>query len=85
MALVELTISVLLTRPGSWCRRGAVIALAFFVFLIALGYGWPAQGWEDFVKNRLGTLIMICLLAPLAIVPQRYPLAEAWRRLWPRR
>ena len=39
-----------------------------------LGYSWPADGWwEDFVKNRAGTLVMAAALVPLLHVPERSP------------
>ena len=54
-------------------RRMAVLAaLGFFAFILVLGYSWPADGWwEDFLKNRAGTLVMAAALAPLLRAPDR--------------
>lgn len=48
-------------------RTAAVTtSLAFFACLLPLGFGWPTESpIEDFLKNRLGSLIMIGLMAPL--------------------
>jgi len=47
-------------------------ALGFFAFILVLGYSWPADGWwEDFLKNRAGTLVMAAALAPLLRAPDR--------------
>lgn len=67
MAAVELTIGVCLLRGGREARWAALAVLGFFCFLLALGYGWPTMGAvEDFAKNRLGTLVMAAIIAPVA-------------------
>ena len=73
-AVFELAVGLGLLARG-YARRAAVLAaLGFFAFILVLGYSWPADGgWEDFVKNRAGTLVMAAALVPLLHVPERSP------------
>ena len=71
-AVFELAVGLGLLARG-YARRAAVLAaLGFFAFILVLGYSWPADGWwEDFLKNRAGTLVMAAALAPLLRAPDR--------------
>ena len=73
-AVFELAVGLGLLARG-YARRATVLAaLGFFAFILVLGYSWPADGWwEDFVKNRAGTLVMAAALVPLLHVPERSP------------
>ena len=73
-AAFELVLGAALLAGGSAARLAALAALGFFAFILVLGYSWPADGWwEDFVKNRAGTLVMAAALVPLLHVPERSP------------
>lgn len=85
MAAVEASIAFLLARGGTAGRIGAGAAIAFFTFLIPLGYGYTGlTGMQDFLTNRLTSLVMIALMAPFAA--RAYPpLLAEWRSLGSRR
>ena len=71
-AAFELVVGLGLLARGRAPRLAALAALGFFAFILVLGYSWPADGWwEDFLKNRAGTLVMAATLAPLLHVPER--------------
>ena len=71
-AAFELVLGAALLAGGRAARLAALAALGFFAFILVLGYSWPADGWwEDFLKNRAGTLVMAATLAPLLHVPER--------------
>ena len=71
-AVFELAIGLGLFARGCARRAAVLAALGFFAFIMVLGYSWPADGWwEDFLKNRAGTLVMAATLAPLLHVPER--------------
>ena len=47
-------------RPAAWG------VLAFLLFITVVGYGFPAAtALEDFLKNRLVTIVMALLVLPL--------------------
>ena len=71
-AAFELVLGAALLAGGRAARLAALAALGFFAFILVLGYSWPADGWwEDFLKNRAGTLVMAATLAPLLRAPDR--------------
>lgn len=72
MAAFEAAVGLGLLTGGRMSRLAALAALGFFALLLVLGYSWPADGWwEDFLKNRAGTLVMAAALALLLRAPDR--------------
>jgi len=71
-AAFEVAVGLGLLARGCARRMAVLAALGFFAFILVLGYSWPADGcWEDFLKNRAGTLVMAAALAPLLRAPDR--------------
>ncbi|MDU0478220.1 hypothetical protein QVA66_03085 [Staphylococcus chromogenes] len=68
MAAIEGCIAYGLFRGGRATRMAVQASCVFFVVLVFLGYGWPTETlWEDFLKNRLGSLLMLGLMLPVAV------------------
>lgn len=68
MAAIEGCIAYGLFRGGQAARVAAQASCTFFVFLLFLGYGWPTETLgQDFLKNRLGSLLMLGLMLPVAV------------------
>lgn len=71
-AALEIMAGFGLLLGGRWTRLAVIGILAFFAFLLVLGYGWPTAGaLDDFAKNRAGTLLMAALL--ILILAERTP------------
>lgn len=71
-AALEIMAGFGLLLGGRWTRLAVIGILAFFAFLLVLGYGWPMAGaLDDFAKNRAGTLLMAALL--ILILAERTP------------
>ena len=68
MASYELAMAIGLARGGRAARVAAWAAIVFFVFLLFLGYGFPADGpaWS-FLANRVGSIVLLLLVLPLAL------------------
>jgi uncharacterized membrane protein YphA (DoxX/SURF4 family) len=50
----------------------ACVMLLFFVLIFMLGYGLPASGpWDDFLKNRAFTIVLMLPILPLVIIELR--------------
>ncbi|MEJ5997152.1 hypothetical protein [Corynebacterium sp. H130] len=66
MAAIEGGIAIGLLWQRKYEKLAVWTAIAFFTFLIPLGYAWETNSWgEDLLKNRLGSVIMILAIAPL--------------------
>ncbi|QGU02428.1 hypothetical protein CKALI_07830 [Corynebacterium kalinowskii] len=66
MAAIEAFIAIGLLWQEKLRKPAVITSLAFFGCLIPLGFGWPtATLTEDFLKNRLGSVLMILAMAPL--------------------
>jgi uncharacterized membrane protein YphA (DoxX/SURF4 family) len=67
VALFELSVGLLVGARGRAVRLGAIAAMGFFVFLLALGCAFPTSTpLEDFLKNRLSSVLLFALALPLA-------------------
>lgn len=65
MAAIEAFIAIGLLAIKRWRRAAVISSLVFFAALLPLGYGWPSDSpVEDFLKNRLGSAIMIAAMLP---------------------
>lgn len=60
---IAVGLGILLRRTARLAAWGMV---AFLVFITILGYGFPTGSfWEDFLKNRIVTIVMAGALVPL--------------------
>lgn len=82
MAAFELVMGVAAWLPGRWNRISVIGLACFFVFLVVLGYAFPAGTWlEDLLVNRAGSLVMIALVLPWLLRPQPLSVPAAWSAL----
>lgn len=82
MAAFELAVGVMAWLPGRWNRLSVIGMTGFFTFLIFLGYAFPtATPTEDFLVNRLGSVVMIGVVLPWLLRPQRLSVPESWLAL----
>lgn len=66
MAAIEVFIATGLLVKNQLRKPAVLISLAFFAFLLPLGYGRPTNTLlEDVLKNRLGSVIMFAAMALL--------------------
>jgi hypothetical protein len=80
LAGFELTVALLLLSGGRRFRVGVALSIAFNVFLVQLGLGYPAGGLADgFVVNRLPNLVMVAIQVPLLFGPEARPMREVVR------
>ncbi len=80
MALIELTFAVGLFLGGRAARFGAGGACIFFTFLMLLGFAVPQpSSLEDFLMNRLGSLIMILAILPILLYADPRNLLATWK------
>lgn len=81
LAVFEIAAGVFLLLDGSRVRVAVVAILAFFSFILLLGYGFPAANLaEDLVKNRALTVVMAGLLFPVLTQSEPPSIVAAWRR-----
>lgn len=86
LAVFEIAVGVGLLLRGRAVQLAAIGALGFLVFILVLGYSFPAaDAGESFLKNRLFTLVMMAMVAPLAFRGSHPGIISAWRRWKPRR
>lgn len=82
MAFFELAVGVMAWLPGRWNHLAAVGMTGFFVFLLFLGYAFPASTFAaDFLANRLGSVIMIALIIPWLVRREHHSVPAAWAAL----
>lgn len=80
MAGFELAVGIGSWLPDRWNRLAVLAMTGFFVFLLLLGYAFPATTpTEDFLVNRLGSLVMIALVLPWLLRRQPLSVPGAWR------
>lgn len=81
LAAYEVTAGLLLLRRGRPVRVGAWMILIFLVLISLNGYGWETTSLlEDFLKNRVVTIVMALLAVPLVMAPLPPRLRDAFRR-----
>ena len=81
LAVFEIAVGVLLLLDRGRVRFAVVAILAFFAFILVLGYGFSTTNLaEDLVKNRAFTVVMVGLLVPVLAQPDSPGVVEAWRR-----
>lgn len=81
LALFQIAAGVLLLLDRGRVRVAVVAILAFFSFILVLGYGFPAANLaEDLVKNRAFTVVMAGLLIPVLAQPDPPGIVAAWRQ-----
>lgn len=81
LAAFEVAVGACLLLGGRPTRIAVVAILAFFSFILVLGYGFPAANLaEDLLKNRLFTIVMAGLLIPVLAQPDHPNIIAAWRR-----
>lgn len=81
LALFELSIGIGLLLNGRLVKAAVAAMLVFFGFLLILGYGYPtASALDDFLKNRVGSLVMAALVLPILLGPEPSAITTAWRR-----
>ncbi len=80
LAAYEITAGVLVFLSGRKVRIGAILMLVFLVLITLNGYGWEtASVTEDFLKNRLATIIMAALVIPLLLKPEPPRFLDSFR------
>lgn len=80
LAAFEIAVGVCLLSSGIRVRVAVVAILAFFAFILILGYGFPTDTLaEDLLKNRVFTVVMAGLLIPVLTEPDPPGVAGAWR------
>lgn len=80
LAAFELAVGVGLLLRGRWVQIAVLAILAFFAFILVLGYGFPTENFaEDLLKNRIFTVVMAGLLIPVLREPDAPGIIEAWR------
>ena len=81
LAVFEIAVGVFLLLDRGRVRCAVMAILAFFAFILVLGYGFPATNLaEDLMKNRAFTLVMAGLLIPVLTRDDSPGIVEAWRR-----
>lgn len=81
LAAFEIDVGVCLLLRGRPTRIAVIAILAFFSFILVLGYGFPAANLaEDLLKNRVFTVMIAGLL--ISALAQRNPphIVAAWHR-----
>ncbi len=68
LAGFELGVGLLLVSKGRWVKVGLALSMAFNLFLVQMGLGWPTgDAWTSFLVNRLPNLVFIAIQAPLLV------------------
>lgn len=81
LAILEMAAGILLLVAGRRRRVAVVAILAFFSFILVLGYGFPAANFaEDLLKNRGFTVVMAGMIIPVLAQPDPPDIIAAWRR-----
>lgn len=81
LAAFEIAVGVCLLLSGRRVKAAVIATLAFFAFILVLGYGFPAASLvEDLLKNRIFTLVMAGTLIPVLLQPDPRGIVSAWRR-----
>lgn len=81
MAAYEITAGTLMFLRGAKVRTGALMMLVFLALITLNGYGFETASFgEDFLKNRMITILMFLLVLPLAFPPANPRLRDAFRR-----
>ncbi len=68
LAAFEIGVGVMLVGKGKWVKVGLIFSMAFNLFLVQMGLGYPAgSGMESFLVNRLPNLIYMAIQVPLLV------------------
>lgn len=82
MAAFEFAVAVTSWLPGRWNRAAVSAMTCFFLFLVFLGFAFPAPTLlQDLLMNRVGSLVMIALVVPWLIRAQPLSVPGAWAAL----
>ncbi len=66
LAGFELTVGILLISRDPFVKPGLVLSLAFNLFLVQMGLGFPAaDATQDILANRLPNLMFVAIQVPL--------------------